>query len=269
MAEILITGAAGQVARQIRPHLLARHGALVLTDRRAPGALAPGERFVPADLTDRASLDAALSGITAIVHLGGQAVEADWPTVLSANVAGLITLFEAAHAAGVARLVFASSLHAVGFAPRHARPGSGAAPRPDSRYGVSKAFGEALASLYADKHGMRTLSIRIGNVNPKPIDARRLSIWVHPEDLAQLVTIGLTHPDAAGQVVYGVSANTRGWVDNAEAHRLGYRPAHDSEAFAAEALAADVPPDPVGDLFQGGSFASAEFDGDPERARWR
>ena len=269
MGEIMITGAAGKVAHLLRPHLRARYGRLVLSDRREVGDLADGETFRRADLGDRAALDAALEGVDRIVHLGGQPVEADWDTVLAANVAGLVTLFEAARTARVARVVFASSVHAVGFHPRHARIGTGEPARPDSRYGVSKVFGEGLASLMADKHGLRTLSIRVGNVHPHPIDVRRLSIWVHPEDLAQLVAIGLDHPDIAGQIVFGVSANSRGWWDNRAAHRLGYRPAHDAEAWADTVLGQAGPPDPVGDLFQGGSFCAEEFDGDVERTLWR
>jgi uronate dehydrogenase len=268
MTEILVTGAAGQVATMIRPYLRARFGRLVLTDRVAP-ALAEGETFRPADLNDGAALRDVLGGVTGIVHLGGQATEAEWDSVHASNISGLATLFDAAHAAGVQRVVFASSVHVVGFHPRHARIGTEAAIRPDSRYGVSKAFGEALTTLYADKHGMQTLSIRVGNVNPRPIDRRRLSIWVHPEDLAQLCILGLTHPDISGQVVYGVSDNARGWWDNREAFRLGYRPAHAAEDHAAAILARDEIPDPVGDLFQGGSFCSDGFDGDVERALWR
>ena len=140
--------------------------------------------------------------------------------------------------------------------------------RPDGLYGVSKVFGEALSALYADKHGLRVLSIRIGNVNPRPIDLRRLSIWVHPEDLFQLCEIGLTHPDIHNQVVFGASDNARGWWDNAEAFGLGYRPRHRAEDYAAEVLAAEVPGDPVSEAFQGGTFCADGFDGDFDRTRW-
>ena len=140
-------------------------------------------------------------------------------------------------------------------------------PRPDSRYGVSKVFGEALASLYADKYGMQVFCIRIGNVNPAPIDKRRLSIWLSPRDLAQLVTIGIEHPEIRFEVVYGVSANTRSWYDNANARRLGYRPQDDSEAFAAEVLARERPGDPTAELYQGGAFTVEEQIPNPARPR--
>ena len=113
-------------------------------------------------------------------------------------------------------------------------------PRPDSRYGVSKAFGEALASLYSDKHGIGVLCTRIGNFGTKPIDKRRLSIWISPRDYTQLVRIGLEHPDIRYEIVYGVSNNRRSWYDNSNAERLGYRPQDDSEPYAEAVLAAEA-----------------------------
>ena len=115
---------------------------------------------------------------TGIIHLGGFSVEGPWETILQSNIIGCYNLFEAARRKGVKRVVFASSNHAVGFYPRHHHIGVDVTVRPDSRYGVSKAFGEALGSLYADKHGLRVLCLRIGNVGDKPLDKRRLSIWI-------------------------------------------------------------------------------------------
>jgi uronate dehydrogenase len=173
-------------------------------------------------------------------------------------------VFEAARRHGVRRVVFASSNHAVGFYPRHRRIGTDVTVRPDSRYGVSKAFGEALAALYADKYGLRVLCLRIGNVTDRPADRRRLSIWLKPEDLVQLVRIGLEHPELRFEIFYGASFNERAWWDNARAYAYGYRPGGRAEDFrdAAFAAQAALPPDPVGDFFQGGPFCSAEFSGD-------
>ncbi|MFY9684740.1 MAG: NAD(P)-dependent oxidoreductase, partial [Pseudolabrys sp.] len=136
--------------------------------------------------------------------------------------------------------------------------------RPDSRYGVSKAFGEALGALYADKHGLRVTCIRIGNVNDKPLDKRRLSILIVPEDLVQLIRIGLEHPDIQFEIFYGMSDNATGWWDNSNARRFGYSPRGRSEDFRAEAMAgqAKLSADPIGDRFQGGPFCSDEYDAD-------
>jgi len=165
-------------------------------------------------------------------------------------------------------VVFASSNHAVGFYPRRRRIGVDAAVRPDSRYGVSKAFGEALGALYAFKHGLRVTCIRIGNFGDVPVDRRRLSIWLAPQDLVQLVRIGLEHADIRYEIFYGASDNARGWWDNAAAFRLGYRPQGRAEEHAAAALAADakLPPDPFGDWYQGGPFCSDERSGGVESA---
>jgi uronate dehydrogenase len=267
LGRVLMTGAAGGIGRRLRPMLRGVYPALRLSDKVAPDDLAPGEEFVAADLGDLAAVEAAVAGVDGIIHLGGMSVENDWETILHANIIGTRNLFEAARRHGVGRVVFASSNHAMGFYPRRQRVGTTALVRPDSRYGVSKAFGEALGALYADKHGLRVLCIRIGNVDDRPVDRRRLAIWLHPEDLIQLVRIGLEHPALTYEVVYGASDNERSWWNNEAAFRLGYRPRWRAEDYRDVALAAERgrPLDPIGDLMQGGPFASAEFSGDSER----
>ena len=135
-------------------------------------------------------------------------------------------------------------------------------PRPDSRYGVSKAFAEALASLYADKHGIGFLCTRIGNFGPKPIDSRRLAIWVSPRDYTQLVRIGLEHPDIRFEIVYGVSGNQppgttiRTPTGSATSRRTIPNPTP-PKSWRAEA---NQPKDPVAERYQGGTFCAAEYD---------
>ena len=175
-----------------------------------------------------------MAGVDGIVHLGGNPVEADWEVIHASNIAGCYNLFEAARLEGVKRIVFASSNHAVGFYPRAGQLGHDVTPRPDTRYGLSKAFGESLGSLYAYKYGAEVMSIRIGNVDLRPSDARRLSIWVSPRDLYQLVRIGLETAGIKHEIVYGVSDNPRSWWDNGNAARLGYRPQDSAEVYAAE-----------------------------------
>jgi uronate dehydrogenase len=101
--------------------------------------------------------------------------------------------------------------------------------------------------------------LRIGNVNPQPIDKRRLSIWISPRDLAQLVSIGIDSPGIECEIVYGISGNKRAWYDNANAARLGYRPQDDSEPFAEKVLAKEKPSgDAIAETYQGGAFCTAE-----------
>ncbi len=259
MSNILLTGAAGGVATMIRPMLRELWPGLLLSDRIEPPDLQPNERFQPADLANEQHVTALMKGIDGIIHLGGKSIEGEWDDILESNIVGLYNIYEAARLAGVKRIVFASSNHAIGFYPRSRRIDNQVPVRPDSRYGVSKAFGEALGSLYADKHGLKIMSLRIGNVGPEPLDRRRLSIWLHPEDLVQLIRIGLTHPDVHHEILYGASNNQRGWWDNSRAFELGYRPAHDSETFAGQILAREETPDLVADRYQGGTFCASEY----------
>ncbi|WP_428247786.1 NAD-dependent epimerase/dehydratase family protein [Ferrovibrio sp.] len=270
MKRVLLTGAAGGVGTRLRQLLKPLYPELILSDLKAPADLRPDEPFIAADLADAAAVEAACEGVDGIVHLGGFSVEGPWETILNANIIGCYNLFEAARRQGVKRVIFASSNHVMGFHPRQHKIGIEAVPLPDTRYGLSKLFGEGLGSLYANKHGLGVLSIRIGNFGDKPIDERRLAIWLKPADLVQLIRIGLERPGLVYEVVYGMSDNKRAWWDNSHALDLGYRPEGQSEVFAAEALAAQkqLPADPIGDYFQGGSpFCSQEFSGDLDRLK--
>ena len=266
MKTVLMTGAAGGVGGYLRAGLAGRY-ALRLSDRSVIEDPAEGETFVAADLADMEAVRRAVEGVDAIVHLGGFSVEGPWETILHANFIGTYNLYEAAREAGVPRIVFASSNHAVGFYRRDETIDHEAYPRPDSRYGLSKVFGEGLASLYADKYGVGSMCIRIGNVDERPRDVRRLAIWISPRDIAQLVSIGIDHPEIGFEIVYGMSDNKRAWWDNANAYRLGYKPEDRSEDYAEEVLAAAPadPGDPVAERHQGGPFCSAETGGDPTK----
>ncbi len=265
LKKVLITGAAGDVGSHLRRELAGRYR-LRLADVRPMTGAARSDELVRADITRLADALAVTKGVEAIVHLAGFAVEGPWETILASNIEGTYNIYEAARRNGVKRVLFATSNHAVGFYRRDETIDHRVYPRPDSRYGVSKVFGEALASLYADKYGVQSLCMRIGNVNPKPVDKRRLSIWISPRDLAQLVGIGIEHPDIRFEIVYGVSGNRRSWYDNANAVRLGYRPQDDSEYLAEEVLRNEKPgADPIIERYQGGAFVLAEIGGDPKR----
>jgi uronate dehydrogenase len=262
---ILLTGAAGGIGTRLR-RLLPQYYDLVLTDREPPSDLSPEEPFIPADLTDASAIERAAVGTEGILHFGGQSVEAPWETILNSNIIGAYNLFEAARKQKARRVVFASTNHVVGFYPRSQAIGPQALPLPDSRYGVSKVFGEALGALYAYKYGLTVFCIRIGHVSCRPVDERRLAIWLKPEDLVSLIRIGLEREGLVYEVVYGMSDNARAWWDNSRAAELGYKPEGQSEMFAEAALAAQalLPADIVGGRFQGGPFCSQEFNR-PER----
>jgi uronate dehydrogenase len=254
---VLVTGAAGGVGGHLRRELARRYD-LRLSDIRPLPARAKGERFARANIARLPDALRITKGVDAIIHLGGYSVEGPWADILESNVVGCYNVFEAARRNGVKRLLFASSNHAVGFYPRSERIDHRVPVRPDGRYGVSKVFGEALGRLYADKYGLEVFCMRIGNVAPAPVDARRLSIWISPRDFAQLCAVGLEHPAISFEIVYGISRNARRWYDNSNAERLGYRPQDDSEPHAAEVLAREPPGDPRAAHHQGGPFAVLE-----------
>jgi len=258
MKTILMTGAAGRIGSLLRAELAGKYR-MRLSDLKPIRDLRAGETFMRADI---AKLDDTLritKGVDAVVHFGGQSGENTWERILSANIIGFHNTLEAARRNGVRRFLVATSNHAVGFYRCDQTIDHRVYIKPDSRYGVSKVFNEALASLYADRYGMQMFCMRIGNVNHAPIDQRRLAIWISPRDMAQLVTIGIEQPDLHFEIVYGVSDNARSWYDNSNALRLGYRPQDRSERYAEEVLKNDSPAGNAGaGIYQGGGHCFSE-----------
>jgi len=258
MKTILMTGAAGRIGTFLRPELSGKY-ALRLSDIKPIRDLRPGETFMRADVAKLSDMLRVTKGVDAVLHLGGQSGENDWERILSANIVGFYNTLEAARRNGVRRFLVATSNHAVGFYRCDHKIDHRVYPKPDSRYGVSKVFNEALSSLYADRYGMQMFCMRIGNVNHAPIDRRRLAIWISGRDMAQLVTIGIEQPDLHFEIVYGISDNARAWFDNDNAYRLGYRPQDQSEPYAAEIMKREGPPGSApADIFQGGGHCMSE-----------
>lgn len=255
---VLLTGAAGRIGTALRERLPAHGWVLRPFDRVAVDAGGGGELTSPEDL------DTAMAGVDAVVHLAGQPTEAPWPVVREANIEGTFQLFEAARRAGVARVVYASSNHAVGFEPVRRGVPAGTAPRPDTLYGVSKVFGEALGRYYADRYGMQVACLRIGTFAPIPPDTRALSTWLSPDDCGRLVDAALRAPALRYAIVWGVSANTRRTWSLEEAHALGYHPRDDAEAYAHLVPASEPR---LSDSFVGGGFTSPGFGIDEVAAR--
>ncbi len=229
MPKVLITGAAGVVGTFLREGLPEQGWEVRCLD------LVPGEGdWITGDIQDPRTLDAACAGMDAVIHLAGSSLEAPFETILNANLDGTYQVLEAVRRAGIRRFVYASSNHAIGFTERAQPLTTDVRPRPDTYYGVSKVFGEAMCSLYADKAGLEAVAIRIGTCFPKPKTARMLGLWLSPGDAVRLFHAALTAPDVHYELVYGVSDNTRGWFDLEPARRLGYKPQDDAEVFAAE-----------------------------------
>ena len=253
---ILLTGAAGNLGRQLRPRLKRYCDRLRLSDRADLGIATDGEELVLADLADQAAVHPLLEGVDVVVHMGGVSTEQAWSAILDANIAGLVHLYEAARAHGVKRIVFASSNHVTGFYRQDEVVSPKDPIRPDGFYGLSKAFGEGLAQLYWDRFGIETVSLRIGSSFPAPRDRRMLATWLSYDDAERLVVAALTAPVVGHTVVYGVSDNKLTWWDNTSARHVGFRAQDSSEPFRAEIEQRQAPIDTSDPAtrYQGGAF---------------
>lgn len=260
---LLLTGAAGGIGKAIRPLLTTMAETVVLSDIETISDLAPHERFQPCELSDAAAVAALVDGVDGIIHLGGISVERPWELILNGNIVGVYNLFEAARNAGRPRIIFASSNHTIGFYRRDQKIDNTVVPRPDTLYGVSKAFGENLASYYADKFGQECLSVRIGSCFPEPANPRMLATWLAVEDFAELCARAFDAPRIGHTIVYGMSANDETWWDNGNASFLGWHPKHTSAKWRAKVLAEAAPEDPDSRevVFQGGGFVNLDHPG--------
>jgi len=265
MQRILITGAAGKIGSTLRSGLRGSYELLRLLDLAPMGNAEAGEEICQTDIGDFAALEQAMTGIECVVHLAGQSVEGEWQKVLRLNIEGCYSVFEAARRHGVKRIVFASSNHAIGVHRRELFIDTSVVPRPDTRYGVSKVFGEALGRLYADKHGMSVACLRIGSflVPDRPTEARQLLTWISHRDMVQLVRRCIDHPHYHFVVIYGVSNNLRSRWDNSNVKFLGYLPQGDPASFATQILAQGKKENEIAPQFHGGFYCPIEFAGDP------
>lgn len=265
--KLLITGASGLIGRVLRIGLRGKYPLLRLLDISPLGQAGEGEELVQADIRDLAALEKAMEGIECVVHLAGIPVEGPWETVRDLNIDGCYNAFEAARRQGVKRFIFASSNHAVGFHKRENLLDDSVLPRPDTRYGVSKVFGEALGRLYADKHGLSVACLRIGTFrdHDAPLESRQLLSWVSHRDMTQLVRCCIDYPEYHYIVAYGVSNNRRSRWNNDGVAFLGYQPQDDSEVFAEAILAKGIVEDPIAARFHGGFFCPLEFTGNVDR----
>jgi uronate dehydrogenase len=257
---ILLTGAAGKIAVHLRPALREIAPCLRLVDFRRIQDIAAGETFMQGDLALPAFAARATKGVDAIVHLSAAPQNASFNSLYEANIVATFNLFEAARHFGVERIVFASTMHVMGFYEHSEAFDEDSPPRPDSHYAVSKIFGEAMARLYAEKHGLRVACLRIAGVTPTEAEAEPGN-WVAVEDLCALVRIGLEHPDLRFAVFHAIADYEDAPRRASAARRYGFVPRKAQETFAAFQARARTwwPSDRIAHSRLGATFASQDY----------
>ncbi len=261
MKKIVLTGAAGRLGSYLREPLTRLADELVSSDIVDDiGALYSGERYQRADLAKLDDITPLLEGADMVVHFGAVGDEAPFDTILGPNIIGAYNVWEAAYRNGVRRVVYASSIHAVGMHAKNNVIGTDAGHRPDTFYGLAKCFAEDLASLYWDKRKVESVCLRILSC-ATVTNARAVGSWLSYDDLVHLVECAISTPVTGFTIAYGVSNNDRAPVDNAKASFLGYRPKDNAEQFAEKIFAETEPMDPSdpGHMCHGGPFASVEL----------
>lgn len=265
---ILITGAAGRLGTELRRGLAPLARRLRLADVAPVQNVQPNEEALCFDLADEAVVHAACQGVDAIVHFGGVPLERGWNEILNANIRGSYHIYEGARKAGVNRVVYASSVHAIGYHKLEDHIDASAPHRPDGLYGLSKCFVEDLGRLYWDKFGIETAALRIFSSFPEPADRRMLWSWLSFEDCVALVSAALLAPRVAFTIAHGISDNAVKPVDNHLAAHLGWKPKDNTEPFRDKIENNTPKPDPKAPAVQclGGWFVDLEHPDDEANA---
>jgi uronate dehydrogenase len=260
MRKVALSGASGNMGRMLRVELHKRG-----VDLRSAGGRTPlvplhdGEDVMHGDLRDPATVDRLLQGVDVLIHLAGTSVEKPLPEIIENNLVALHQVYEGARRNKVRRVVFASSNHAFGMHSVDAKLGLDAPFRPDGFYGLSKAWGESMARMYWDKHGIEGISLRIGSCEKAPANFRHLSTWLGHEDTVRLVMRCIEAHAVGYQAVWGVSNNSRSyWTPNG-AECIGYQPQQNAEDYAPAILPQNNPLDPIAQQFQGGAFVTIDY----------
>jgi uronate dehydrogenase len=232
---ILMTGPAGMIGKQLQGYLRERYRLRLLYHRNVLPTVGDDE-MLTGDVGDLATVEEAIQGVAAVVHLAGDPkVDATFESVLENNIRGTYNVYEAARRHGKPRVVFASTNHVAGWyevIKEYVTPDMPV--RPDGYYGASKAFGEALGRWYYDAFQVPIICLRIGSYLDRPENARNLSTWLSPRDMAQLTWRSIESNVGFG-IFYAISGNSRRYWDIADTIRvLGYQPEDNAEEFAAE-----------------------------------
>ena len=258
MKKIVLTGAAGRLGSYLREPLSKMASQLLSTDiSNDMGSLYGNETFVKADLAEMSEIKPLMKDADMVVHFGAYVDEGPFEKLWGPNFVGSYNVWESARLAGVKRVIYASSIHAVGMYSRNQFIGVDVPHRPDGFYGLAKCFTEDLGRMYWEKSGLEAVCLRIYSA-AAVVSSRSLSTWLSYDDLIQLVTRAIDIPTVGFTISYGISNNDRAVVDNSAATYLGYKPKDNAEQYADEILANAPPSDPqdLAQMCHGGPFAA-------------
>ena len=253
---VLITGASGALGRFLTQRLAEEGWTLRLSDMAPfPDALPERASFRRVDLADGIEVIRLVEGCGLVLHFGGASTD-EWAfeSVIDANFRGLYHVYEGARLAG-ARVVFASSNHAIGFHERSEKLDQDCALMPDSLYGLSKACGELLAQLYWMKHGVESVSIRIGSCLPEPVDQRMLSTWLSLRDLGRAAIACQTADAVGNSMLWGASNNSRGFWGKDDREKIGWMPKDSADAFENKVMG-KLSGSEIAERYQGGIYTA-------------
>ena len=255
---VLLTGASGALGRSLTKYLSGKGWTLRLTDVAPfPTELPARASFIQADLQDGVAMLRMAEGCGAIIHLGGASTDRPFEEVIGPNIRGLYHIYEAARREG-ARVIFASSNHAIGFHERTRKLDDDCALMPDSFYGLSKAYGELMGQLYWNKHGVQSIAIRIGSSFPEPTDERMLSTWLSYADLGRLMERSVLAKDVGCEVIWGASKNSRTFWGKDARQKIGWAPEDSADVFA-NLVTGKVSDNPAQERYQGGGYCAAGY----------
>lgn len=259
MKKIVLTGACGNLGMELRGTLAGLADELLSVDiADAPDELLPNETFVKADCGQFDAVLPLMEGADMAVHFASIADERPFEELLGPNYLSSYNVWEAGYRHGVRRIIYASSIHAVGMVENAVGAGLDVEHAPDTFYGLAKCFTEDMGKLYWAKRGMESVHLRIFSCTPEPQNARAIRTWLSYDDLRHLVERAVTATTTGFSVVWGISNNDRAPVDNSKAAYLGYHPKDNAENWADQLLASGHPGDPTdrAQMCLGGPFAT-------------
>ena len=259
MKKIVLTGACGALGTVLRAPLAGMAETLLSTDiAEAPGDLLSNESFVQADLAEMDQVAPLLEDADMVVHFGAIVDEAPFEELLGPNYIGAYNIWEAAYRHGLKRVIYASSIHAVGLCETAAGIDTTEPHRPDTFYGLAKCFAEDMGRMYWERRGLEAVCLRILSCTAEPQNVRALGTWLSYGDLVRLVTASIKAHTVGFAVAYGVSANDRAPVSNHMVPFLGYVPQDNAEDWADALQPVPAPGDPtdIAQMRLGGPFAA-------------